>query len=580
MAKPLKKTVHRPKKQNQKPSLKHWYGSKRHLFGWVAFFVMAIVVGLQLAYPMDRALPNAKLGNRNVTYWTYGELATKAQTNFIEAEVTLRVAADKSVTYSLGDIGAQPNVEYIRTELTDYPLWQRLIPFSSLAIRPQANDTEVFFATDKLEQFARSKAAEFSVPAKNAGLKIEDGVLVASEDVPGSMVDSDKLAKAIIGTRYSDKTTIKVPTKPVFADKPAKYFESVKSEAVQVLTQDIVILIDDEHVKPERSDMAKWLEIAESEDGSAVLGVAQKPLRDYVLQLQKSTRVDPGKTDIKLVNSREVSRSEGKRGKEIDAMKLQKELTQAVLDPQNDSLSAVFVTLKPQAIINNTYTSSQDGLQAFVSDETNNNSVQIAVEQLNGSRWKAAGEADKSVVSASTYKLFVALRVLDDIGSGKRNWNDSMLDTDVRGCMERMIVVSLNTCAENWLGQYGNTGINQYIYSKGFSKGTDFNNPTANHTTANDLKNYMKRLQNGTLMNTSNRDYMIKALGSHGYTKGIPAGSKGEVHNKVGFLWSYSNDSAIVYHPKGTYVVAVMTNGKSFYAIADIIREMEVIMYP
>lgn len=76
------------------------------------------------------------------------------------------------------------------------------------------------------------------------------------------------------------------------------------------------------------------------------------------------------------------------------------------------------------------------------------------------------------------------------------------------------------------------------------------------------------------------REYLLTALKRHHYTKGIPSGSKGSAHNKVGFLWDYSNDSAVVYHPRGTYTIAVLTKGLSFYAIADITREIEAIMYP
>lgn len=81
-------------------------------------------------------------------------------------------------------------------------------------------------------------------------------------------------------------------------------------------------------------------------------------------------------------------------------------------------------------------------------------------------------------------------------------------------------------------------------------------------------------------MSSEYRQYLLDALKRHHYTKGIPSGSAGEVHNKVGFLWDYSNDSAVVYHPRGTYVIAVMTKGLSFYAIAGITREIEAIMYP
>ena len=50
--------------------------------------------------------------------------------------------------------------------------------------------------------------------------------------------------------------------------------------------------------------------------------------------------------------------------------------------------------------------------------------------------------------------------------------------------------------------------------------------------------------------------------------------------DKVGFIWDYVNDTAIVHHPRGTYVMTIMTKGQSYGAIAAMTREIERIMYP
>ena len=73
---------------------------------------------------------------------------------------------------------------------------------------------------------------------------------------------------------------------------------------------------------------------------------------------------------------------------------------------------------------------------------------------------------------------------------------------------------------------------------------------------------------------------LLEKMGRQLYPYGIPAGSKGKVYDKVGFLWSYIHDTGIVYHPKGTYVLTVMTSGYSYAKIAEITRQVEAIMYP
>jgi hypothetical protein len=87
-------------------------------------------------------------------------------------------------------------------------------------------------------------------------------------------------------------------------------------------------------------------------------------------------------------------------------------------------------------------------------------------------------------------------------------------------------------------------------------------------------------LNDGTLVKGANRDRLLNNLGRHPYRYGIPTGSSGDVHDKVGFLWDYVHDAAIVKHPRGTYIMTVMTKGQSYAAIASVTREIERIMYP
>jgi len=150
----------------------------------------------------------------------------------------------------------------------------------------------------------------------------------------------------------------------------------------------------------------------------------------------------------------------------------------------------------------------------------------------------------------------------------------------VAGCFERMTVASTNPCAEKWIAIFGREYINNFIYARGFSSGTSFTTGSANQTTAADLTKYMIGLNDGTLVSGANRDRLLSSLGRHPYRYGIPTGSAGVVHDKVGFLWDYVHDAAIVQHPRGTYIMTIMTKGQSYAAIATATREIERIMYP
>ncbi len=144
-----------------------------------------------------------------------------------------------------------------------------------------------------------------------------------------------------------------------------------------------------------------------------------------------------------------------------------------------------------------------------------------------------------------------------------------------------MTIASTNPCAVAWLDSFGRTNMNNFVYARGFSGGTSFTNPMAVHTTANDLRKFMAGLHSSSLVKGAQRDRLLHSLSVHPYRYGVPTGSAGSVQDKVGFLWDYVHDAAIVRHPKGTYIVAIMTKGAGGYArIASITRELERIMYP
>jgi beta-lactamase class A len=95
-------------------------------------------------------------------------------------------------------------------------------------------------------------------------------------------------------------------------------------------------------------------------------------------------------------------------------------------------------------------------------------------------------------------------------------------------------------------------------------------------TTANDLATYLTKLQNSQLsIKPASRDRLLSAMKRNIYRQGVPSGASGQTADKVGFLWGLLHDAAIVYSPKGTYVLAVMTDGSTWGNIAELTRKIE-----
>lgn len=551
-----------------------------HAIYWALFFGYAFIVALQLLYPIDRVVPFAKLGADVVGFQRYDDIVVKVNDYFFDTHVRVQVDDSRYVMSTVREIGGQVDSDAVARKLTTYPLWLRMIPMSFVALQPHVVSVPVQFEQARLLSASQRFSAVLSTSPRDAGLAIKDGRLELTPSQAGSVVEASDVEKALFSSNYGlVYSVVTVNHQPIQADRTEEFFEAVAERASRFIAMPVVISIKQDNIRPTAEEKASWLSITE-EDGQASLKINQVALDDYLSPLQARYSQPAGETHVRRVDGREVERTVGESGQAIN-LALLKDQVQTMLDSgQYQAITAEFVPVEPSIVINKRYSNSREGLQAYLDDQSAYRNVWVAIKQLDGNGWEAGVGQNQTVVSASTYKLFVALVLFDRMERGQINWDTPILDTTTRGCFERMIVASTNACAEEWIRQFGRREINDYLWSRGFSRGTDFNNPIANHTTASDLTRFFVGLHEGWLTSGWARDYLLNALKRHHYHRGIPAGSAGSVHNKVGYLWDYSNDSAIVYHPKGTYAIAILTKGLSFYAIAEITREVEAIMYP
>lgn len=565
------------------------YLPKRKTHRWLLLsvcFVLALVIAVQLAYPSDRGLPLASANGVELAYASHDKMAKVITDQFAATKIKLTVG-DKSVIYPLGKAGAVPNTEDMITKLEDYPLWQRLVPGSILWQPAQLKLADVYFDKIPFETFAKARSKDLTFPPQNARLAIKNGKLTATAEHAGSTVDSAALQKAMSTAelKLGQTTTLNAPSKRTPPNKTLRDLAQVRAQAETVLARKLTVLAAGQKFVPSDTEVASWILLKTDATGDVTLAVDAAKVTAYLATINKKVGVPAGQTNIDLVNGQESSRTTGKTGKAIDSAGLVKQIRAQLLVGSGDiMLSATFVDVLPSVIYNHRYTATEAGLRAYVTDVANSQNMHIVVQQLEGPKWYAAAREHESIPSGSTYKLFVAKMLFDRIDKGQIHWNDPMLDTDVAECFDRMTVASTNPCAEAWIAQFGRQNINNTIYSLGFSTGTTFTAPDATHTTAADLNKFMIGLDNGSLIPAgANRDRLLYNLSRHPYKYGIGTGSSvpaNQIYDKVGFLWDYIHDTAIVPHPRGKYILTIMTKGQSYAAIANVTREIERIMYP
>lgn len=550
---------------------------------WVVFLLTSLVVALQLLYPVDRALPMAQINDTKVGWTQDDRLAKLLAERFDVTKVKLTIGKDKSKEYPLKLAGAEPKTQVMIAQLTDYPLWMRYIPFSIFWQSARVTTTNVSYSDTVLEAFSQAASKDLSFEPINARLAIENGKLIASGDTAGSVVAPDSIGRLLRAAPLTLGSTTKLTVSSDRREAPmtSRDFAAVKSRAEAALSQKVTIMADGKPFSPPRETVATWLVIGTSDTGEATLTLDATRVGQYVNEIDAAIGTAPGQTNITIVNGRETGRTAGQIGRGVDRTQLVSQLTATLLENKGQPQVAVqFVALQPGIIYNSKYTATQEGLQAYLDDISRTRNMRISIQQLDGARWSAAARADETTPSASTFKLFISLMLFDKMEKGEIRWSDPMLDTTVAGCFNRMTIASTNPCAYKWLDMWGRGNINAFVYAHGFSQGTVFSSSEATHATAADLTKFMIGLNDGTLVKEPYRSQLLHNLFIHPYQDGIPTGSGGVVHNKVGFLWDYVHDTAIVQHPRGTYVMTVMTKGQSYAAIATVTREIERIMYP
>lgn len=584
----VSRRVHKVAKTAHHEIKRHYFDrmpdKKRHrIMIWVAFLTISTIIGFQMAYPLDKGLPLSSSAGKPQILASHSEMAKTITESFDNTKVTLTLGEDKKAEFSLKQLGAEPNTELMITKMSEYPFWQRFIPGSILWQRAQLQQADIYFAQKPLDQFAAAQAKAFSFAPQNARLTIKNGQIEATNEKSGSTVDASKLADAInkASIALGQNTSIAVPAERTEPAETSKDLVEVRSQAEDILSHSVTIAVQHKTFSPSKVQIAEWLLLSTGDQGRTSVTVDKDKIKEYVRTLDKEVGTPAGQTNITITNGRETGRDVGPVGKALDADKIADSIASGLLAQSKDiAVQGELVDVQPSIIFNSKYTATQEGLQAYVSDMAKNQSMNIVVQQMDGGKWYAHADETQSIPSASTFKLYLAKILFDKIDAGEISWGDPILDTDVAGCFERMTVASTNPCAESWIAQWGRQYINDYVYRLGFSHGTSFTTGGAVQTTAADLNKYMIGLYNGTILSGANKERLLDSLGRHPYRYGIPTGSGGVVHDKVGFLWDYVHDTAIVQHPRGTYVMTVMTKGKSYGAIAAVTREIERIMYP
>jgi beta-lactamase class A len=198
--------------------------------------------------------------------------------------------------------------------------------------------------------------------------------------------------------------------------------------------------------------------------------------------------------------------------------------------------------------------------------------IGVTVQEISGQGRRGGFNGSKEYVTASTYKLLLTLAISKKLDNGSWNWGTNIAGTRLDTCFDRMIVVSDNTCAAAFGEGVGWQSAEDQLKSIGL-KNTFLNNhigtATDKHSTSDDEELYLRKVATENILRKDLKDRLWDTGARQIFRSGIPAGSRGsKVVDKVGFYNGYLNDTAIVYGPKSTYSISIMTKNSSWGNIA------------
>jgi beta-lactamase class A len=558
----------------------HW----RHtlLYGIGGLSVVLVVV--QLLYPAGQMLPYARIDGVAVGGWQKTDVSWELDRRYQDTRIRIYFGNNKTPYRSptTGDVGKIVK-NHDRIERLEYPWWQRLIPTSIIWAQGLQKVSAPTYETNQLAlgtYIKKELGYSCDVAPKDAGVLYEKGALRVVDGEPGGTCRSEDIEQSLKNARpeLSADSSVRIAITEIPPTVTTAVAQQLVATIMQRIGTGVAIQAGTETVIIPPDEILGWMDFA-IEDGTLTPRLSNERAAEFMTKnIAPKVAVAAGVTKVTTNDFIETSRRDGPNGQ---ALHIENTLANILAYLKGERSEAAVVTdlTAPRVEYWRSYSPTDTGLSAlltnFAKDHTGTFGVSFV--ELSGQHLRATYNESRSFVTASTYKLFVAYGTLRRVDAGTWGWDDANIadGRNLATCFDDMIVKSDNACAQALLKKIGYQKLTDEVKEIGLDD-TSFVSDITPHSTAADESLFLAQLELSQLpISSASRDRMLGAMKRNIYRQGVPAGTSGQVADKVGFLWGLLHDSAIVYSPSGTYVLVILTDGSSWRAIADLTREIE-----
>lgn len=557
---------------------------KRLIISAVALLIVPITL-VQLFYPSETLLPNTTIGPVELGGLSKAEAAKKLDEAYTKTEVPVYFTDSDEVVVSptLAELGVT-TANQARVDAFEYPFAMRLIPSSLFWYQSFMSKGEPR-VTRNDEAFATYMIARFGEDCKfepiNGSIAYKDGELQVTEAERGGSCDINELTSKLeqVSVRLFPEKVIVTGTS-IAPEISTKVAETEFDRLTKELGDEVKLKVQDKTETMPADTVAEWVEYSVQE-GKLTLGLNGEKSSQWLKdKYAKKFTSEAGITTVTTRDFAEATRETGKNGQALNTSSTADEIVKR-LKGESEEATLVIDTIEPKVVFKRTYSSSNRGLSAVMKNyaDTHPGTYGVKLVELSGKRRNAEYNSNKQFTTASTYKLFVAYSVLLRIERGDMNWGQpSYGGYDISTCFDRMIELSNNECAIDLLKKVGYSGVTNDAHAIGATN-TSFMGRDGIKSTAHDEALLLSLLHSGQILSQqASRDKLIATMKRNVYVKGIPSGiPNAEVADKVGFLDALLHDAAIVYSPKGTYVLIILTDNAAWANIAELAKELEAV---
>jgi len=539
----------------------------------------------QIIYPSGKLLPFSSVEGVNVSGWSKLDAVSLLDERAALAPVNIYFG-DAARAYRSPlppEIGIKISNQE-RIDNVDYPWYLRLLPGSILwghLVVGAADSPNYGRDSALLDSYVKKELGDScSVNPRNANLKVQDNKIIVDPGAPGGTCKIqdviDQLGSVQVRLNSDNVTRIPINVLP-----PAVTDESASQLAATIeskIKDGVTMHVGSESANVSRDQLVNWLDFAVVNDAISFSFSLERSGQYLDDTFAAKVAVAPGVSTVSTYDFVETSRVVGANGRALDKSATLANIESYIL---GTIPAAQVVTAPVQPTVNyvRSYSPTDVGLSALMQnfDQSHNGSFGVSLTELSGKHRRASHNGTASYTTASTYKLFVAYSTLLRVENGSWHWSDQINGgRDLAKCFDDMIVISDNDCATALLLKIGFTPITNEARAIGCAS-TSFLGSDGIKTTPDDLSMLLAQLQLGQILGQqSSRDILINAMKRNVYRQGIPSGMSGTmVADKVGFLDGLLHDAAIVYDPRGTYVLTIMTDGANWADIAELTRQIQ-----